>query len=192
MGTEKSLSRYILVVLSVSVVVTAIIIVALNAYVSNKRLADDDGGFISGTTKSLSSYDDGYIDGYNDARDRFSNYPDIIKNINGQVTEIGSDYILITAENLDTNEFVDGVSDLRKVKISTTTSIVQQKALSDEETESRIRQWQESGSNEPLMLVDQEKQINLSEITENSRVEVIAENDIRMQEEFKAIKVILE
>lgn len=191
MGTEKSLSRYILVVLSVSVVLTALIIVALNAYVTNKRLADGSGNGFLDTAMSGLSYEEGYKAGYNAAREKFSITPKQITSIVGQVSEIGTNEVIVKAQNLDTDEMVDGISDLRTVVISTSTELLVKRNLTDQEMANEMAKWNASSKQEAPPLPFVLEKAELADLSSTSTVTVTAEEDIRYAETFTASRFII-
>lgn len=194
MKTEKSLSRYILVVLSISVVLTALIIVALNAYVNNQRLAQDDSGIITGTAKSLSSYDEGYKDGFKVAREKYAQGPDKTLLIQGEILETGSDQLVVKGQGLYTEESIDDVPDTRIAKITSTTKIVKQTSYTDEEYQVVLQEWNAQGGSEvggpPLPFTEQE--VAIEDVETGARVTVKADEDIRYLEEFVALEVLIE
>lgn len=191
MSPEKSLSRYILVVLSVSVVLTALIIVAINAYVNNARLSSDDG-FIDSTLSSF-SYNQGYKDGYNAARDKFHFAPVEIRTINGTIIETTSNSLTINAINLDTDEFVDGVSNIRKAELTAETKFFSRTALSEEEFDKAMSAWRSSGATRgespPSGFTD--KEISASDLQAGQNIVINADQDIRLMETFTALSVVV-
>ncbi len=191
MSPEKSLSRYILVVLSVSVVLTALIIVAINAYVNNVRLSSDNG-FIDSTLSSF-SYNQGYKDGYNAARDRFNIMPLEVTAISGEIIDITGDSVTINAVNLNTDEFVDDISNLRKATISEDTNISARTALSEEDFDKAMTAWRASGASQglppPAGFTDKEAQFSDLQVGQN--ITITANQDIRLEETFTAVSVVV-
>ncbi|MDF1496942.1 MAG: hypothetical protein P1P90_02685 [Patescibacteria group bacterium] len=191
MSPEKSLSRYILVILSVSVVVTALVIVALNAYVSNKKLSESNNGTFLNNALSSFSYDDGYKDGYNAAREKFNIAPSELRAITGTVQSITPNSLKLEAINLDTDEFVDGVSNVRTALITSSTKVLHRSNLSGEELGSAMQKWQNNPGDNPPPLPYTEKEVTVSEISEGSAVTVISKNDIRFSQSFDADQIII-
>ncbi len=191
MSPEKSLSRYILVVLSVSVVLTALIIVAINAYVNNARLSSDNG-FIDSTLSSF-SYNQGYKDGYNAARDKFHFAPVEVRAINGTIIEKTSNSVTINAINLDTDEFVDEVSNIRKAELNSETKFFSRTALSEEEFDKAMSTWRSSGAarGEPPPSGFIDKEISASDLQAGQTIVINADQDIRLMETFTAVSVVV-
>ncbi len=177
-----------MVVLSVSVVLTALIIVALNAYVTNKRLADgSSNGFID-TAMSGLSYDEGYKAGYKAAREKFNIAPPEVQVMEGTVESLGSDSLQVKATNLDTDEFVDGISNIRTVMITTSTKIFTNEYLSEEDFDTEMNKWQ-NNPNLPPPSPYIEKEIDSSELEEGARITVKANNNIRLESTFDAVRI---
>jgi hypothetical protein len=189
MSPEKSLSRYILVVLSISVVLTALVIVALNAYVTNKKLADPSNESFLNTAFSSFSYEDGYSDGYSVAREKFSLAPPNVSNISGKVTSKNDDSFQILGENLYTDEQVDGVSDKRKIVVTSDTIIKKITPLTPEEFDLAFNKSINSGT-PPLPYTETE--VSLMDIEEGTLVNIIANEDVTYAEVIEAIEVTFE
>jgi hypothetical protein len=191
MSPEKSLSRYILVVLSVSVVLTALVIVAINAYVNNARLSSGSNSFIDSTLSSF-SYNQGYKDGYNAARDRFNIMPLEIRAINGEIIDITNDSVTINAVNLNTDEFVDDISNLRKAIINEDTKIFARTALSEEDFDKQLSAWRSTGAMQgnPPPTGFTQTEIKLSDLKVGDTAVLTANQDIRLMETFTAESVV--
>ena len=191
MSPDKSLSRYILVVLSISVVLTALIIIALNAYVNNARLSSDNG-FIDSARSSF-SYNQGYKDGYNTARDKFYFGPTEFNTIVGKIIEVTPNGLIINASNLDTDEFVDGVSNVRKVEITAETKIFRRTALSEAEFDRAMATWRASGmaKNDPIPSSFTDKEISISDLQADQTVVINANQNIRLLETFTAESIVV-
>ncbi len=191
MKTEKSLSRYILVVLSISVVLTALIIVALNAYVNNQRLAQNDSGIITGTAKSLSSYDEGYKDGYKTAREKFLQNSEEMFSLIGIVLKNEDSSILVEAVNLNTDALVDGIDNKRKIAITSSTEIVINLTLTDEEMETKMNKWRQSEQDTPPPLPFVTDTATIDDIKIDDNISAIATKNIRLEKEFIAEKIVI-
>ncbi len=193
MPPEKSLSRYILVILSVSVVFTALVIVALNAYVSNKKLSESNGGSFLNNALSSFSYDDGYKDGYKAARERFSIAPPKILSVNGTIQDLDLNNFMIIAENLDTDEFVDSVSDKRNVLVNASTTIFMRSPLTQDEIDKKLSAWSKSSDRDITSPPQpfEEKALNFSDLKNGQVVTVVAYDDIRLSEAFDAQTIIV-
>lgn len=193
MSPEKSLSRYILVILSVSVVFTALVIVALNAYVSNKKLSESNGGSFINNALSSFSYDDGYRDGYKAARERFGVAPNQILSVNGVIQDLDLNNFMIIAENLDTDEFVDSVSDKRNVLINASTTILMRVPLSKNILDKKLNAWSNSADRDttPPPTPYEEKSLTISDLKNGQKVTVVAYDDIRLAEAFDAQTIII-
>jgi hypothetical protein len=189
MNPEKSLSRYILVILCVSVVFTALILVALNAYVTNKQLSNPNDETFLGTAFSTFSYEDGYKDGYNSARTKFAVMSPEQFSITGLVKNKTNNGFELLGENLYTDETVDGISDQRTILITTSTKIVKITSLSPEEFDAQATKSISTGI-PPVPYTEQE--ISLLDIEEGFRVTVVSNEDVSYSETIEASKISFE
>jgi hypothetical protein len=129
MNKASSLSRYILVILCVAIVFTALILIVLNSIVQNKRLSGLKSGIPAIDQIMVGqTFEDGYKAGYKAAREKsrfsISTPPGSpVYNMDGTIKSVSADKIQFTAKNIDTDELVDGVSDSRTAQITTSTVI---------------------------------------------------------------------
>jgi len=195
MNTQGSLARYILVVLCISIVFTTLVLIALNAWTTNNKLS-----LMSLNTQSTEqpvggrSYEDGYRAGYNAAREKLKNKPPIIGPsfyITGQIVSIGNNLLTVKETNLDTDEIVDGVSDIRTVNITTSTKIVLRQQIDQKTFQSQMNDWQKSSHNTPPPLPFTEKNIAFSDLKVDHQVSVRANEDIRLADKFDALQVVV-
>jgi len=125
MNSHASTSRYILTALSIILVITAFILVGLNALEIQKG-----GSLFSFGAPSQAQLK--YRAGYLAARAREQTlFPAIampITILNGTITNLTSDGFIINATNVDTNKIADGLDTRRNVKLTSTTVI--QKVIS--------------------------------------------------------------
>ncbi len=127
MNSHASTSRYILTALSIILVITAFILVGLNALEIQKG-----GSLFSFGAPSQAQLNAQYRAGYLAARAREQTlFPAIampITILNGTITNLTSDGFIINATNVDTNKIADGLDTRRNVKLTSTTVI--QKVIS--------------------------------------------------------------
>lgn len=118
---ERSYSRYLLVVLCVAIVATAVVLVALNAY-TNSRHQD-----AYATAPLDDAEGNAYRDGFEAAKQRFEQYGlginDDTQTLVGSVQNVSGGKIRVLQENLMADALMSGVSDEREVTISASTKI---------------------------------------------------------------------
>ncbi len=198
MNNDKvSLSRYILVILCISIVFTALVLIILNSWVQNKRLSAGSLG-IPAIDQVLfgQSFEDGYKAGYQAARSKYQRMapmPEgvITQNLNGHIQSIGSEQLVVLADNLDVDEIVDGVSNKRTVVITTTTKIFFRQGLPPEEHMRQIEDWNKNRSSDLPPIPYTEKLISLKDLSEGQTVSVTAAEDIRLLSSFNATEIVL-
>jgi hypothetical protein len=122
---ERSYSRYLLVVLCVSVVITGLALVAINAYMTSQPKAD---GQASSSDEDLV---EAYRSGFNAAREKIQSQGLLLlsgeKNILvGSVVEVSPDRLSVKQENLLVDPLADGVPDEREVVIDSDTTLFRQ------------------------------------------------------------------
>ncbi len=117
MDGQKSTSRYILTALAIILVITAFILIALNALKISTPL----------TSLTGQSTADAYREGFLSARTKYAAMCPLINNdgniISGTVTAVSGDTLTITQTTFDTEESIDGVGDTRTVKSSAATKV---------------------------------------------------------------------
>ena len=114
MDQPRSYSRYVLVALCIAVVFTALVLVALNAWMKQPG----ENMVFKG-----SGYTDGYRDGFNAAREKMKIVAgsDILEDAtssNGEVISVSSDRLVVKQTSLDTDPVVDGVDNERTVTLA--------------------------------------------------------------------------
>lgn len=195
---KVSLSRYILVILCVSVVFTALILIVLNSWVQNKRLSSGSGSRIPAIDQVLfgQSFEDGYKAGYLAARSKYQRMSPMpegmpVMGLSGQVESVNSNQLVIMAENLDVDEIVDGVSLKREAMLDEQTRFLARTPLSPEEQIRQMEVWSRNAGDSPPPLPYTEKIITVKDIKAGQVVSVMAEEDIKLKESFIAKEVII-
>lgn len=117
---ERSYSRYLLVVLCVSITVTAVVLVALNAYANSKRPAPSGPASDQEITTA-------YRAGFNAARERLTKYgfgaPSDTQTLTGTVRSVSGGKLIVSQENLMTDALISGITDDREVTTTASTKI---------------------------------------------------------------------
>ena len=195
MNNRASLSRYILVILCISIAFTALVLVGLNSWVQNKRLSGDNAGIV-GQIFSGQAYENGYKAGYLAARTKYQQIaplPEgaIVTSVTGKVAAVESNGVRLNVTNLDTNEFVDNVSNVRLAILTASTTVVQRTFLSQDEQAKQLDRWNKNGSRNSPPLPYTEQTIKLSDIKTGDDVVAVASEDIRLKESFNATQIIV-
>jgi hypothetical protein len=187
MDQPRSYSRYILVALCIAVVFTALILVALNAWM---KQPGSSFGF-------KDRYQDGYVQGCKDTRERLLTAgllrrdPDP-KALVGIVVSVGKDSLVVKQTNLDTNPIVDNVPDERNVLVASSTKIIRRVWKSREVYEKEQQEFIASGAPPEKMPVPiTEDTISHADIKAGDHVAVTTVEDIRLLETVNATQVIL-
>lgn len=195
MNNHVSLSRYILVILCVSIVFTALVLIILNSWMQNKQLTGLNG---VGQLFAGQSYENGYKEGYLAAREKYKTILPLQENatvtsFSGDIESLDDSSVLVRATSIDTNEIVDKVSDVRDVLIASTTKIFSRTLLPQDEQDRLYAQWQKSGASQgnPPPKAYKETEIKLSDLQVGQRVFVSAGEDIKLQESFIATEVVV-
>ncbi len=200
MNNPTSLSRYILVILCSSVVFTALVLVILNSWMQNKRLASLGlGGTGVDQIFGSQSFENGYKAGYQAAREKFAAVAPLpagiaITAISGTIKSINGQQIVVTATNLDTDPYIDGVSNDRTIIVTASTTLMQRTFLSAEEQARQMDRWTKSADRDKTAPPSPftEKPLKLSDLKVGQTVAVMANEDIRLKESFNATQVILD
>ncbi|MFA6099666.1 MAG: hypothetical protein WC750_02160 [Patescibacteria group bacterium] len=195
MNNQTSISRYILVILSISIAFTALVLIALNSWVQNKKMSTSNSGVL-GQVFSNQAYENGYKAGYLLAREKYKKIaplPEgaVVTSLTGTVTKVEVNQLTLTAENLDTNEFIDNISNDRTVLVNASTTVVSRTFLTAEEQVKQLERWSKSGSKNAPPLPYTEKAIKLSDIKPDQKITVMANEDIRLKQSFEATQIIL-
>ena len=195
MNNQVSLSRYILVILCVSIVFTALTLIVLNSWVQNKRLATLTSGVPGLTGKT---FEDGYKTGYLAAKDKYRIIPQRpegtpVMELSGTINSINNQQFVVTATNLDTDPTVDGVPNERTILIATSTSIVIRTNLTAEEFSKKMDEWSKSPdrlkSAPPAPYT--EKTVAISSLQPGQTVSITSGEDLRLLTTIKAKQVVL-
>ncbi|MBI4139020.1 hypothetical protein HY479_02610 [Candidatus Uhrbacteria bacterium] len=183
----KSYSRYLLTVLCVAVVITTLVLVGLNAWLTQPSGLSLNGlGFNPDAERQA-----GYKEGYNAARDRLSTaglcaLPVESTVLTGSVMAVEQGLVIVVQESLDTDPLADGVPDERVVRIGPETKIFIQKEASPDELAAA------SATPDTAPIPVGRTAAKWTDIpTEGGRVRVSANEDIRLKEEFTAREIVI-
>lgn len=178
--------------LCVSVVGTALILVALNAWMN-------PGGISSRKTLLSEISDEGieaaYAEGYNAARDRFRtaafiSFDPSIKQLTGTVVKNGSGKLVVKQTNLDTDPVVDGVSDERTVKLAADAKVYKETPKTSEQMNKELASFntEKEGVEPPSPYT--RTSIKLSDIPTGATVRVTTDSPVRLLEQITATEIV--
>ena len=198
MDTTTSKSRYILTSLAIIIVITAFILVGLNALHLENRLASSSFGKASKVELNAK-----YVEGYLAARQKyqamcpFASQP--AYSLNGTVQSVNADgSITVTQNSLESDELVDHVSDQRWIIVTSNTIINRSVAKSQEQFQKETADFNSARAAGSATVAPpspmSEELVRLGDIPVGSRVRVESDQDVRTLERFSAtrISVILE
>jgi hypothetical protein len=185
MEQPRSHSRYILVVLCVIVVSTAVVLVGLNAWMQQ-----------FGTAPVKDKYTEGYVKGYSDARERLLAAGLIMRPIEanvltGSVVSVGKDFLIVRQTNLDSSPIVDSVPDERTVLVTSSTKILSRTMKTREVMDKEIVAFLASGRPpDEMPLADTQVIVPLSGITVGASVIITTSVDVRLAPTVNATQIV--
>lgn len=194
MNNSSSLSRYILVILCVAIVFTALVLIVLNSIVQNKRLSGLKSGIPAiDQIMTGQSYEDGYRAGYKAAREKggFSMPTPTgapVLSLSGTIESVSADKVVFKVLSMDTDEFVDGVSSSRTALIATSTQILVRKYLNQVEL---AKQMEQTAKNKGLPIPYTEKTGTTTDLRPGQDIAVMAKEDIGLKDEFTVTQIIV-
>lgn len=183
MEQRSSTSRYILTALAIILVITAFILVGLNA------LRLQSGGGI-GLSLLSQQTDQAYKDGYLAARQKYQSIcplPVATTQMIGRVLSTNSSSLKVQEQSLDTDPKVDGVDDVRTVTITSTTSLM----LVVRKSAATLAAEQASATpGSPPPSVFTEQKISLADIKPGMTITVQSTQDVRLAASIAANSII--
>lgn len=139
---QSSTSRYILTSLAIIIVITALALVALNAFQLEKR-------FSSGI--SANSTTEAYVQGFLAARKKYQAlYPAPSPSshlLSGVIRSVGTNSFVLTQTSLDTDPIVDGVSDDRTIVLTNNAALSIIAPKSSEQFSQELNAFQHASPN---------------------------------------------
>jgi len=186
MDYQTSKSRYILTSLAIIIVITAFILVGLNAYLMQKG----GTGLSIVRPASQEELDESYKLGYEAARSKADTLcGDIKLSINsftGTVISNDGKNLVVTQESLMSDPIADGISDDRTVLITPNTKIIKTSKKSNQQFMSELQAYetaQNAGNNTQKPPEDTVEQIlKISDLSIGSKVLVSSNQDVMFLE----------
>lgn len=190
-----SYSRYILVILCVSVVFTALVLIALNAAFQQWSVGSNNQTAVIDYTDS--ALQDAFSSGYQAARQNLMDKGLLIGEIDpkyftGVVTKNDDSGLFVMQTSLDSVPAVDGVEDDRQIIISSTTQIYSETAKSNEDFARELEAYAsapvtEKAAPAPLPVVI--KSAKLSDLKVGDRVKILSDQSVRFAPEIQATQI---
>lgn len=194
---RPNILRIILLILAIAIVITTVALIILNILANQEKSKTPLMGIFDDSSDQ--TYEDGYRDGYNAAREKLSGQfggllNEEIQSVSGSIESISGNQFQVLVKGLDTDEFVDGVSDTRTILITPETQIIIQTPLSPEEEAMAFKEAMESTVDEPILLPNPFKQSTgtINDLEEGMDVLIRAEKNIRLEAEFEASKIYIQ
>jgi hypothetical protein len=188
MESTKSTSRYILTALAMILVITAFVLVGLNAMNLEQKFSLS----LDAMKRNASQAQEEYNKGYAAAQAKYKNLCPMIgrdsDTIGGKILSVSADKITITQDTFDTDETFDGIPDTRTAIVTAATKIQLQSPKPTEQLSQEMSDFKPASGNpppSPFTISD----IKLSDLKEGDRVSIKSDQEIRLVSEFKALKV---
>jgi len=189
MDQPRSTSRYILVALCIVVVFTALVLVALNAWMksSGNPLAAAD------------RYQEGYSKGYSDAREHLRTLGMIIepadtRSFSGSVVSVGSGSLVVKQTSLDTDPIIDKVPDERNVTVASSTKIYRRTEKDPAVLEKEMRAFEADVKENPNAVPPEsliKTDMKLSDINVGAKVVITSASEVRLASTIVATEVVV-
>ncbi|MBI5654725.1 hypothetical protein HZC53_03690 [Candidatus Uhrbacteria bacterium] len=189
MESNASTSRYILTALCIILVITAFILVGLNALNIENRL-----GIKILPSPTNAQLQEQYKKGYLAAREKIAPLCPMVNrsgnSLSGTVKSVSGNTLTVEQKTFDTDETVDGVSNIRKVTLSANTPIQllaskPQDVLSKELADFKPDPKNPSNPPSPFTITT----IRVSDIKVGDAVTITSNKDLRLMAEFAATMV---
>lgn len=181
---QKSASRYLLTALASILVITAFLLIGLNAF----RL---EGMLGQKPKKTLAQ---AYAEGYRTARQTIASQNPIMAlsqtSMLGEVISNNGSSLVVMQKNLDTNPAVDGISDERTIIVDTKTLIERSVSKPTDQFLKELSAIKDVSSSKPPSNVTLSV-IRLSDIKVGETIRVESANDLRLMSSIPALHIIV-
>jgi hypothetical protein len=186
MDSRSSASRRILTVLAILIVVTAFILIGINAIILNK----------ANPLKGESNAEKAYKQGYEDARKKFQDvYPNVTEasyQVSGKVLSVNKNSFTILQENLATNPYVDDVSDTRTILLTVSSTITTTTNKDDATFQKELQAFMKNPQSGTPPMPTVTHTLKLSDLNIGDRVTVSSLVDVRLLEKIEAQSVLVQ
>ncbi|MFH1078443.1 MAG: hypothetical protein V1745_04175 [Patescibacteria group bacterium] len=190
----RSASRTILVTLCVAVVGTALVLVALNAWMTQRP--GNTGGLFK------DRYDEGYVKGYQDAREAMRTKGLLIdpttdvRTMVGTVLSVGEESLVVKQLTLDASPAVDGVPDERNIIVASSTKIVRRTEKPVEVIMDELKAFDQKQLSNPDPNAEPPKPyvvetLSLSDVAANQKVTVLSDQNLRFLPDIPAKEIVV-
>lgn len=189
---SPSTSRTILAVLSVFLVITALILLGLNAYMKQPSGSGKTSGLFG------TSSDQAYKDGYAAARDRYTRlFPFINQEtriVSGTIASVTASGFVLTQDSLAVDPKADNVPDARTITVDKSTKIVTTKDKDPDAFRAEMDEFMKKSGTPGVQppappLATIETTATLSDIKAGMRVSVESDADLRLLPTIHALTV---
>ncbi|MCI0478929.1 hypothetical protein L0Y59_00075 [Candidatus Uhrbacteria bacterium] len=172
--------------LCIAVVGTALVLVALNAWMNQQ----------GGNAIFKDRYTDGFKEGYTEARQRMAGAgcilnPEGPNRLRASVKAVLEDSLIVEQMSLDTHPDVDRVSDERTVTISPETKIVRYTDKSGEQLAQEMRAYvlEQADSTQAPPSPFIEETLSLSDIKAGDVISIVSSIEVRLAENIPAQRI---
>lgn len=188
---NKSASRHILVSLAIILVITAFVLVGLNAWLEQHGKAP----LISNpfTQKSI---DDAYARGFQNARTKYQQLcPQLAaaspKMFVGIVTSVSGQHLSVKPTNLDTDATVDHVPDIRAITISADTTIQKQLFLTPGDLAKQAKDAADKQKAGSVIPPSMSASSTFADLKEGQTVQIVSDQDVRLLSTIPAVSILI-
>lgn len=184
MESTKSTSRYILTALAIILVITAFVLVGLNALDMQNKLGLNLGGSNQAREQ--------YKLGYQAAREKLKASCPMVERhsetISGTVTAVSGDKLTFLQDTFDTSEIIDGVKDTRVATVSAATKLQLRTNKPQDQLSKEMAAFKPApGATPPSPFIT--TSARLSDIKAGDKVIITSDKDLRLVAEFPALSV---
>lgn len=195
----RSYSRYILTVLCIAITFTALVLIALNAWIKQPSTGASIGYVPSRASLTKDEeLKEAYVQGYVAARERLSSLGGVGLNtepriLRGTVVNVGSKSLTLKQTNLDTHPLVDSIPDERLVTLAANAHIYAETEKTTAQFQAELADFEKSSLDNPERTPPQiftRREITLSDIPVGASLRIISEESVRMASEIIASEIV--
>jgi hypothetical protein len=182
-SSRPSVSRYLLVTVAFLLLSTTLVLLAMNAY-----LLQTKGKTITAGVSGKDTYRQGYLA----ARASLKTFCPVIDApataFSGTIVSVSGSTVVVRQTTLAADPAIDGVSNDRKVMVGANTAIV---SLVAKDPGALAAEMAAAKPGNPLPAPNTEARRSLSDLKPGTTITVEATNDIRLQPNIQAARIIL-
>ena len=190
--TNKSASRYILVSLAIILVITAFILVGLNAWQQQQGKPP-----IISNPFSQQTVNDAYAKGYLAARAKYAELCPQVQTVGttsliATITSINGGQLKVTPTNLDTDPIVDHVANIRTITIDSSTQMQKQLQLTPDEVSKQLQAFADQIKKNPTATPPSNMTLStFADFKVGQTIQIQSSKDVRLLETIPATSILI-